>query len=92
MTRKTIYRITVAMKMLLSGNFAAYWWILPRRMKKIRTHRDVMTYLLICRESERVVAAMRHQMDMFRLFSTPGMHVAPISERDFRIPFRRVSG
>ena len=43
MTRKELFRIVLAMKML--SDFTAYWYLLPKRLKRIRTQEQLADHL-----------------------------------------------
>lgn len=81
MTRKTIFRLTLAL--LLLPNFAAYWWMLPRRFKRCRTYRDAF-----------MQTAMRHSQEFVRrqwertFEAALRIEAARIAKREFRIPFQ----
>lgn len=75
--------------MRLLPNFTAYWYMLPRRMKRIRTYRDAMIYQatvttarFLAREWERsfrIAVAMNSE------------RLELISNRSFRVPFQLVA-
>ncbi len=84
MTRKTIYRLTLAMLML--PNFAAYWWLLPRRFKVIRTQAQLMRYL----EYQLVMKWLSSEFErMDRTWAAINSGTAwPIEAKAFRLPFQ----
>lgn len=82
MTRRTIYRTILATLML--PNFTAYWWLLPRRMKRCRTAWQARFQIEMHYWARRV-------FENFQYFNGH-MPIAPIGERDFRLPFRLTGG
>lgn len=84
MTRKLIYRTLIAT--LLLPNFAAYWRMLPRRMKRIRTQRDLRRHLEAI-EMGRLFAAEVDRHRKFMEYLSSGK-VERISAGEFRVPFQ----
>ena len=84
MTRHTIYRIALA-TLMLPVSFTAYWWLLPRRMKRIRTALDAILWKFHQKEVEWMVA-QHEKFVKFAEFLRSGQ-IAPIGQREFRVPF-----
>lgn len=84
MTRKTIYRTLLAT--LLLPNFTAYWWMLPRKMKRCRTAMQATMQMSTSLMAKMVLENWRRSSELMRLMASP--EIAPISEREFRIPFQ----
>ncbi len=78
MTRRTIYRIALATLML--PNFTAYWWLLPRRMKRCRTAWQARLQI-------ETAYWMRRAFENFQYY-TGRTQIAPIDRQDFRLPFQ----
>jgi hypothetical protein len=80
MTRRTIYRTLLATLML--PNFTAYWWLLPRRMKRCRT----VSQAIMLMTSRYLAESWRQAFEKVALFKLG--KIAPIEPQEFRLPFR----
>lgn len=89
MTRKTIYRLMLAT--LLLPNFTAYWWMLPRRFKRCRTWKQAVMQIAMRQMDERISREWRRTFEVAVRFRE-NVGFAPISAREYRIPFQVTSG
>ncbi len=85
MTRRTIYRIALATLML--PNFTAYWWLLPKRMKRFRTERQVVEWRVWQRSVRTLFDEYVRFHALMDLICNQQAEMARIGERDFRLPF-----
>lgn len=87
MTRSMFFRILLGMKMLATGDWASYWWLLPRRLKRYKNYaayvRDEMGRALMahCYKFALKSLAVRFQFEQ----------IAPISKYSYRIPISYAS-
>ena len=84
MTRKVLYRTLVAT--LLLPNFPAYWWMLPRRMKRIRTQKDLLRQLMRRYQQRWIVREFERHSAMAEMIRSG--NIEPIKPGDFRLPFQ----
>lgn len=83
-TRSTVFRLILAVKML--PDFTAYWWLLPRRYKRIKTHSDYLRWLERKYWMNRFVEQYRHYCGFTEAMRWAG--IAPITATEFRLPFQ----
>ncbi len=81
MTRATLFRVILAMRLL--PNFTAYWWMLPRRMKRWRTASEFLSWRLRRVAIEGIFNRCESFQKRFQFLET-----TPISDHFYRIPVR----
>lgn len=84
MTRSTIFRVIVAMRLL--PNFTAYWWMLPRRMKFIRTFDDLARFQFSVIQA-RYIQKQWEQTFKVALLLKREHPIETISRSPFRLPY-----
>lgn len=85
MTRTMLFRVLLGMKMLAHGDWTAYWWLMPRRLKRCANYSAFVRAQMFRAMIEGHRKFFLETMQKRFVFDGPTTF-APLSRYEYRLP------